>query len=204
MSKTASPFSTPEDRQQSRVRKKDALLLAAARMFNERGFHATSLDDVAADLGVTKPTVYHYLGNKDQVLLSCVRKGLEQLCDAADHASGVTGDGFSKLKTFLTLYAEITMSDFGMCVNRTGEELLAEESAKEFRMLKSRVDMAMRSLIAEGVADGSVVCDDVKVAAFTIAGALNWPARWYKKDGSMTPHEIAEKMVSFLCKGLEP
>jgi hypothetical protein len=51
------------------------VLRAAVQMFNEKGFHQTSLDDVAARLGISKPTIYHYLGNKDQVLLECVTAG---------------------------------------------------------------------------------------------------------------------------------
>ena len=61
-------------------------------MFNERGFHATSLDEVAASLGVTKPVIYHYLGNKDQVLLECVTIGLTQLLEAAEAAGAVRGE----------------------------------------------------------------------------------------------------------------
>jgi AcrR family transcriptional regulator len=75
----ASPFRTASERLEDRALKRDAVLRAAVRMFNEKGFHATSLDDVAASLRVTKPLIYHYLGNKDQVLLECVRIGLRQL-----------------------------------------------------------------------------------------------------------------------------
>ncbi|KAJ8135823.1 hypothetical protein OY671_010964 [Metschnikowia pulcherrima] len=63
----SSPFQTPEQRQADRAAKRDAVSRAAVRMFNEKGFHQTSLDDVAARLGISKPTIYHYLGNKDQV-----------------------------------------------------------------------------------------------------------------------------------------
>ena len=87
MAQTPSPFRTAEQRSRDRQAKKLALMEAAVRMFNTRGFHATSLDDVAASLGVTKPTVYHYLGNKESVLLECLRFGLKQLLDAATAAT---------------------------------------------------------------------------------------------------------------------
>jgi AcrR family transcriptional regulator len=80
----SSPFQTPEQRQADRAAKRDAVLRAAVRMFNEKGFHQTSLDDVAARLGISKPTIYHYLGNKDQVLLECVTRGLGQIIEAAE------------------------------------------------------------------------------------------------------------------------
>src|SRR3546814_2246117 len=62
----SSPFRTVREREVERAEKRQAVLVAAVRMFNERGFHATSLDDVAASLGVTKPVIYHYLGNRSE------------------------------------------------------------------------------------------------------------------------------------------
>src|SRR2546422_9897159 len=58
--KVDQPFRTPAERVAQREQKREAVLRAAVRMFNSQGFHATSLDDVAASLGVSKPTIYHY------------------------------------------------------------------------------------------------------------------------------------------------
>jgi AcrR family transcriptional regulator len=199
-----SPFSTPEQRAEERKAKREALRRAAVRMFNERGFHATSLDDVAASLGVSKPTVYHYLGNKDQVLLECVTFGLEQLLAAAEASRGEPGTGADRLRSFLRRYAEINMDDFGRCVIRTGDEALSPDSAARFRALKKQIDEAMRGLIEEGRADGSIVADDPKLLAFTLAGALNWPARWHDPGRGKTPEEIAGAMVDILTAGFSP
>lgn len=186
------------------MRKREALLRAAVRMFNVRGFHATSLDEVAASLKVSKPTVYHYLGNKDQVLLECVSIGLDQLRQAADAALTKSGSGLERLKQFLIRYAEINMDDFGRCVIRTGDEVLSPESAVRFRALKQEVDQAMRALIRQGMEDGSIERGDVKLVAFTLAGALNWPARWFDPGRGEDSRTIAVKMVDILTRGIEP
>lgn len=201
---TSSPFRSAKEREEERALKRQALLLAAVRMFNERGFHATSLDDVAASLGVTKPVIYHYLGNKDQVLFECVRSGLTQVRDAAAAARSGPGTGLERLKAFLRHYAEINMSDFGRCVIRTGDEALAPESREQFRALKRDIDAAMRRLIADAIDDGSAETDDVRLTAFTLAGALNWPARWYRDEGPLSAEEVARKIVDILCAGLCP
>ena len=121
------------ERVADREQKREAILQAAVRMFNSRGFHATSLDDVAASLGVSKPTIYHYLGNKDQVLLECLTRGLEQLQQEAEKARAGSGSGLDRLKQFLRRYAEINMSDFGRCVIRTDVTALSPESGERFR-----------------------------------------------------------------------
>jgi AcrR family transcriptional regulator len=200
----ASPFRSAAERQQERTVKRQALLTAAARLFNERGFHATSLDDLAASLGVTKPVIYHYLGTKDQVLLECVRVGLNQLQEAADEASRGGGDGLTQLKRCLVRYAEVNMGDFGRCVILTGDAALSAESRREFRQLKRKIDQKVRALVDNAIADRSIKPVDVRMATFTIAGALNWPAYWYSPEGEKSPAEIAASMVELLVGGLLP
>jgi AcrR family transcriptional regulator len=202
MDAKTSPFRSKAQRATERLEKRDALLRAAVRMFNSKGFFATSLDDVAASLNVSKPLIYHYLGNKDQVLFECVMRGLDELRIAADAARATPGHGLDRLRMFLRRYAEITMDDFGRCIVRTGDEALSKKSASRFRRLKREIDTAMRELISEGIADHSIGPADVKLVAFTLAGALNWPARWYDPKGKETAKSIAVKMVDILTAGL--
>jgi AcrR family transcriptional regulator len=203
-----SPFrtirSSAEERAEDRKEKRDALLLAAVRMFNERGFHATLLEDVAASLNVTKPVIYNYLGNKDQVLFECVRLGLEELQAAAKRARGEPGTGLDRLRAFLESYATIIMGEFGRCVIRTGDEALSPDARAKFRALKREINDALRNAIAEAVADGSAHVPDVQVAAFAFAGALNWPARWFNPKGPTPPAEMAALLADTLISGIKP
>lgn len=199
-----SPFPTAEQREHARQAKRDAVLRTAVQMFNQRGFHQTSLDDVAARLGVSKPTIYHYLGSKDQVLLECVTIGLTQLLAAAEASRQAPGTGADRLTAFLMRYAEVNMDDFGRCVIRTDDGALEPESRTRFRAMKRRIDTAMRELIAEGIADGSIAPCDTKLLAFTLAGALNWPARWHVECGKDKPETIAREMIAILANGFRP
>ena len=200
----SSPFPTPEQREAGRTAKRQAVLKAAVEMFNERGFHATSLEDVATSLGVSKPTIYHYLGNKDQVLLECVKIGLEQLLEAASAARKEPGRGIDRLEKFLCRYAQINMEPFGRCVIRTPEETISPDNLPTYRSLKRKIDTAMRELIEEAITDGSVAPIDSKLAAFVFAGALNWPARWHSPGGKQKPAELARKLVEVLALGYVP
>lgn len=199
-----SPFSTPEAREVERRAKREAVLRAAVKMFNERGFYASSLDDVATSLGITKATIYHYLASKDQVLFECLTRGLEQLAAAAEHARGMPGTGLLRLKSFMQKWAEINMEDFGKCVVNTSDAMLSPESATRFRALKCDLDLELRGLVSEAMADGSITKGDVKLISFTLAGALNWPSRWYQKGGELSPSQVAERIVDILVSGISP
>jgi AcrR family transcriptional regulator len=201
-SPVASPFLTAHDREATRERKRQALLLAAVRMFNERGYSSTSLDEVAASLGVTKPVIYHYLGNKDRVLFECVRIGLEQLRDAACQARAGGGSGLQRLTSFLQSYAEIIMGDFGACVVRTDDKELSPEIRVQFRALKREIDLTLRSMIEEAAGDGTAQIEDSRMAGFAIAGALNWAAQWHHADGPQSVQEAGAALVRFLSAGI--
>lgn len=199
-----SPFRSVEDRAREKGLKREAVLRSAVRAFNLHGFQTTSLDEVAATLRISKPTIYRYLGNKEQVLLECITRGLQMLQEAATEAQAEAGTGLMRLSRFLRRYAEINMDDFGRCVVRTDDTGLSAEGREHFRALKARIDRAMRALIEEGMADGSIARRDVKLTAFTLAGALNGPARWHDPAGEISAEEIARSMVDVLIEGLAP
>ncbi|RYY43938.1 MAG: TetR/AcrR family transcriptional regulator [Sphingomonadales bacterium] len=197
-----SPFRTAEERDAERAAKREAVLQAAVDMFNDRGFSGTSLDDVAASLGVTKPVIYHYLGTKDQVLLECLGRGLAALEAAAAESAGRPGTGADRLRAFLIRYAEVNMSPFGRSVVLTADHELSPDGLQRFRAMKRRIDAALRALVAAGIADGSLAPVDVRTAAFTLAGALNWIPRWQHPDGAQPPSKVAEEVVAMLMHGL--
>lgn len=199
---TGSPFKTATQKANDREDKRAALLLAAVRLFNERGFGRTSLDDVAAALGVTKPTIYHFLGNKDRVLLECITRGLAELRQAAEAAFAASGSALERLKQFLILYARINMTDFGRCTIRTQYQDLSPESATIFRDLKRQVDHALRALIRDAIAEGALADKDIGMTASTVAGALNAPAYWFDPAGAKPADQIAAEMVDVLMAGL--
>lgn len=204
MSQTISPFRSAEQREAERSAKREAVLIAAVELFNERGFSATSLDDVAARLGVTKPVIYHYLGTKEQVLLEGLARGIGQYEAAAVRARAEHGRGADRLRAFLIGYAETNMEPFGRCVVLTADHELSPDGARQFRAMKRRIDESLRELIAEGEKDGSVRKGDPAIASAALAGALNWIPRWQDPEGALAPEAVAERLVDILMHGMEP
>jgi AcrR family transcriptional regulator len=198
----ASPWAPVSHRERQREAKRNAVLQAAAQLFNERGFHATSLDDIAARLNVTKPTLYYYIKNKDEILLQCVRQGLDMMLEGIEASRAAGGKAIDQLMTCMQVYARIVTMDFGMCLIRVGDEQVPPESRKELRRLKSAIDQEFRRLVAEGVAEGSIQPCDPKITAFVIAGALSWIGRWYQPGGEYTPEQVAEQCIATLCDGV--
>ncbi len=200
----SSPWTQPRDREREREVKREAVLRAAAQLFNEKGYHATSLDEVAERLHVTKPTLYYYVRNKEAILFECVRTGLEMMRAAIEAAGASGGSAMDKLVSAMREYARVATMDFGMCIIRVGEEPLPPESRRQLRRLKAAIDHEFRRLIEQGVTEGSIAPCDPKIAAFTLAGALSWIARWYRPGGELEPDEIAVQCIGLIVNGLVP
>ena len=184
--------------------KREAVVRAAARAFNERGFHNTSLDDIATALGVTKPTVYYYVESKEHLLFECFLAGLEQIREGFRRAERSRRPARERLADVMRHYAQAVASEFGWCMVRAEDQDLGPELRGRIRSLKSEIDQGIRRLLAEGVRDGSIAACDPKMTAFAIAGALNWIAQWYRENQPMTAAELADAFVGVFERGLLP
>lgn len=197
-----SPWSGTPDREQQREAKRQAVLQAAAQLFNERGFSATSLDDIAARLGVSKPTLYYYVKNKDEILLQCVNQGLAMTLEGIEASRRAGGQAVDQLRACMQVYARIVTMDFGMCLIRVGDEQVPPDSRRELRRQKAAIDQAFRRLVAAGVQEGSLAPCDPKMTAFVIAGALSWIGRWYQPGGQYSAEEVAQQCIDTLMGGV--
>ena len=200
----ASPWSGRRRRPRDRDVKREAVIRAAARAFNDRGYHHTSLDDIAADLGVTKPTVYYYVENKEQLLFECFLAGLRPIRDAFREAERAGGSGRERLNAVVRGYALAIASEYGWCMVRAHDQDLRPTMRRQINTLKSEIDQGIRGLLQAGVSDGSIEPCDPKIAAFALAGALNWIAHWYRADQEMTATAIADAFVALFENGFLP
>lgn len=199
-----SPWRSRRKARSDRGIKREAVIHAAAREFNARGFHNTSLDDIAAALEVTKPTLYYYVENKEQLLFECFRSGLDPIQEAIREACSSDQPARERLRTVLLRYAQGIASEFGWCMVRAEDQDLSAQMQSHVKALKSEIDQGIRRLIREGVNDGSIGDCDPKMTAFALAGALNWIAHWYRDNQPQSAGQIAAAFVALFENGLRP
>jgi AcrR family transcriptional regulator len=203
MSPANSPFKKI-DRARDRELKRDAVIAAGAAAFSERGYHNTSLDDIAARLNVSKPTVYYYVKNKEQILSEIFRVGLERLDVALSEAHADSRTAVETLGDLVRRYVELMATDYGRCIVRVSDNELSPEVGAEFRAIKRATHRRMQALIEQGVAEGSLSAPDPKLTAFALAGALNWVAIWYEPSRGVKPEDIVKAFGHLFGEGLKP
>ncbi|MGP9810547.1 TetR/AcrR family transcriptional regulator [Rhodopseudomonas sp. NSM] len=197
-----SPWMPFENRRRARDEKREAVLRTAVQLFLEQGYHRATLNGVAERLNITKPALYNYFRSKDEILFECWALGQEQVDEfiAVIDCSGQNGLG--KLRALVHAYAGTMATDFGASLVRFDPRDLKPHNAKTVRDAKRSIDRTFRRYIADGIADRSIKPCDPKLAAFAIAGSLNWIGHWYQRGGPLSPDAIADEFAERLTEGL--
>lgn len=191
-----------ESRRRARDEKREAVLRMAVHLFLEQGYHRATLNEVAARLNITKPALYNYFRSKEEILFECCAMGKEQVDEAIAAIDAARGNGLAKLRKLIEAYAGVMMTEFGASLVRFDARDLTAKNGKILRSAKRSIDLTFRRYIAEGVDDGSMRQCDPKLAAFAVAGSLNWIGHWYQRGGALSATEIASEFADRLTEGL--
>jgi TetR/AcrR family transcriptional regulator len=178
--------------------KRGALLREAASAFTRKGFHAASLDDIAQKLGVTKAALYHYFPSKHALLRECFARALEVGFEGLAKAEASGGSGRERLNLALRFYLKGMIDQLSCCVVLTEENALLPEDYAELLKQRDGFEIALRDLIREGIADGSIVPCDPKLAVFTILGAVHWVSKWFNPSGAWSADAVAKQLTDLL------
>jgi len=184
-------------------RKKQAILRTAAALFRERGFENTRLTDIAAALQLTKPSLYYYVGNKEEILVSIQRYGVEQILKGFDELD--TGDrtGAELLSLLLTRYGEWVTTEFGACIVRLFDVKTSPENAKNIYIARNKVYEKVVALLDRGVEDGSIKPCNTRMISLAFFGMLNWMAYWYDRSRARLPAaDVAAMYVDQFLNGI--
>lgn len=198
-----SPWRNAADRAAEREEKRDAILNAAAAAFARNGYHGTSLEAIAAALGISKPTIYYYARNKDDLVAAIADRGMASIVAAAEGDEHARTPALAQIQHLIRVYAQTMTTDAGRCilVLRNAGSGPASDAVRTYMRY---VDQRLRDLLQLGAEDGSIARCDTKLTAFMIAGALNEIGHWFDPRGALSAPLVAEKFASQLTAGLAP
>ncbi len=176
MAPRTDPARPPADAPKGRVTakrnlKREALLAHATRLFNLRGIAATSLSDIAEELGLTRASLYYYVDDRDELVFQCYQRACDQTAEDLALASTDAGDGFGKVLAFV---ARATDPARPATAVLSEVPFLGEPHRAAIETASRRNAARLQDLIEEGVADGSLRPCDGRTVAQVIIGILSW------------------------------
>jgi len=184
-----------------RQRRRMEILHAALRAFRERGYYATTLDDIADQLDIRKTALYHYFPDKEAILYECHRESLAELDRILDGARRLDSAP-EKLAHVIREHVRVmtdTLEGSPLAFEVTA---LAPERQREVIAARDRYERALRRMIQDGIAAGDFRPTNAKTAVFAILGAINWIARWYRPEGALQADELGREFAEHLLGGL--
>lgn len=182
--------------------KREALLREAVAAFNQDGFYATSLDDIANSLGVTKAALYRYFPSKHALLFEAFNEALKVAFESLDLAMRSNGTGLERLQLAIQGYLKVALSELRRCVILTEEHALLPEHQTIIFEKRDKFERALRDLVKDGIKDGSIVPCDPKLAIFAIFGAVNWIPKWFKETGDWSNEQLAQGFSQIVCRSI--
>jgi AcrR family transcriptional regulator len=172
------------------------------RSFRAKGYHRTTLDDIAQQLNVRKTALYHYFHDKEAILYECHRMSLAEVERLLDEARGQGARAGDQLRYIIREHVRVMT-----------ETLKGSPSAFEVSSLlpvhqrtiidgRDRYERGLRQIIQDGIVRGEFRVVEPKTAVFAILGAINWIARWYQPNGALHASDLGTQFAEHLVGGL--
>lgn len=178
------------------------IIQAAAQIFRHKGFHATSMQEIADAVKLQKSSLYHHIPSKQDILLTILDHALDLLI--ADMQAVVESDlpPEEKLRLAVHVYVDRLTEDADLATVLLIEHRSLEPELKQAHIeRRDRYEALWRELIEEGIEKGMFRKMDPKVAGFALLGVQNWMLTWYRADGKMRASELADQFVDVFLNG---
>lgn len=179
------------------------ICITAAHTFVERGFDATSVNDIAAAVGITKAGLYHYITSKESLLYDIITHGLDAMAEDVVAPTRAIRDPEARFRDIVLRHARLATCHDGVITLLIDEvhALPAAQRRKVNQRRKAYFDY-LRDTLRQLQAAGRLQDIDVTVAAFSVIGAILWLPQWFRPGGRLSSEEVAQVILDFIAAGV--
>lgn len=184
-------------------RRRQDITAVAATLFHDVGYHETGLRQIAAAAAMSKPTLYHYFQNKDDILYAIHDEFIDLIIARHEDMIRTPGSMQNYLRGVMSMIMDIVDSH-GAHLRVFFEHYreLRPEYRESLSAKRDQYYESVQRIVADGVANGEFRPVDVPLVTMGIFGMCNWATNWYRHDGHRTPHEIADTFFDVVVRGL--
>jgi AcrR family transcriptional regulator len=181
------------------------ILMAAAKLFNSKGFAGATTRELANSLGLQRASLYHYLESKQDLLYAVCVASMETAAREFTQALDAAGpDDRLRCAILAHITAMVTEQDMH-AVMLTELRSLDPDRRDEVRKLRSAYEGQWRDLLHAEQEAGRLRRDiDTKFLTLTLLNLVNWPIFWYRASGLIEPGELADLLTDLFLEGALP
>lgn len=181
----------------------DDIIDAAIELFNQNGYHATSMRDIARAIDIKKPSLYHHFESKEAILRTILEAGMNQLLEELEAIVASSGGCEEKLHEAVRAHARIiAQNPKGAAVFMREDRGLGEAYLEDYVARRDRVEALYRLMLQDCITEDVFRPTDVAITVQAMLGMVNWMTRWYRPEGRLSADEIAKIFSDLLLEGL--
>ena len=188
--------------ERQRELKKEAVLKAAAAEFLARGYHETTIDDIARRLNVSKPSIYAYVDNKELILVECTKLGYERLDRLLKSVAEEEGTALDQLRSLFRGYAEYAMDEFGRCGITLADRAQVKENIEFIRNERADIQLRIKRCVAAGMEDGFIRPGKAAYISEILVSTFNILPSWFRPSGENSLREVADQLLDLIFFGI--
>jgi AcrR family transcriptional regulator len=192
----------------TKIRDRDQLVEAAARVFARKGFDSASMEDIAAEVGVLQGSLYYHVSSKAELLFLVQRRRLMAINAALDGIADSAEAPPEKLRHAIRehlRYLETNYPESRNWFTEPGRGTDSGDARDDIRELNHRYGGIWVRIIRDGIESGAFRAGvDAGTVARGILGMCNWVPRWYRREGPRSIDDIIADLSEMAVRGLLP
>ncbi|MGB2897545.1 MAG: TetR/AcrR family transcriptional regulator [Anaerolineales bacterium] len=179
------------------------IIQAAAQIFRQKGYHGTSMQDIADAVHLQKASLYHHISGKQEILIDILDRALDLLIEDIDAVAKSEIKPEQKVRQAMQAYVRRLTEDTDLSAVLMQEyRSLADDLQAAHIARRDRLESIWREILTEGIKSGDFRHTDEVITTFAILGVLNWMITWYQPGGRLSAQEIANQFGDIFLKGL--
>jgi AcrR family transcriptional regulator len=184
--------------------REDQVRAAALRLFREKGYHATSMRDIANAVGINKGSLYSYIRAKEDLLIPVFEQAMGVLLEQIEQISADESlTPTARLQRAVHAHVTAVADNLDVLTVYLSEwRQLATESLATNRGQRERYAALFHDILRDGIAAGEFRPMDTRIVMLGMIGMCNYLFRWYRPDGRLTPDQIADELIDMVMQGV--
>ena len=185
--------------------RKDQILDAAELLFSGRGYHATTMREIARALQIEGGSLYSHIAGKHELLYQVVLRGSEQFLHAAREVAASGGSAQAQLLGFMQRHLAIIAESRPRAIVHFHEWRHLDATAQAvIRARRDEYEGYLRQIIRAGAERGEFAAGDERLIGLQVLSLLNWAYQWYQPGGTWNAADLAGQYFELLMQGLAP
>ena len=198
----AEVMAAPDSAAPPRVR--EDIIAAATRVFSDRGYHAASMAEIAEAVGIRKPSLYHHVRKKEDLLFAIHEQMIDELIEETMPVFTSSMTPAEKVRGALKIAMSfVARHRDGVTVFLTEQRAVTGKRWNELVVKRDFYEQMVHRIIAEGTASGAFIEVPPAIAAKAVLAMANWGYEWFQPDGPLTAEEVGDIFATIALRGLE-